>query len=364
MDKQISVLFLMGSSGVGGVERVSVVLANEFVARGVQVAFSAFHFEEKNLIGDLDPRVQVIHLKDGWLTAANRKTFRRILIERNVTHVINQWCVPFGVTLFCRLAARGLAVRHIAVRHGSPDVNKRILESSGARLIFWKIVSHMNMRLVYEFNDVFVLLSASFESVLKKTILRCRAPKARVIQNPVTISPRCANKEKIILYVGRLEEQQKRFSRVLEVWRGFSRRNSEWRLEVVGDGPDRVAYENAAKGLERIFFRGVQDPVPYYAKSPILLLISEIEGFPLVVLEAMSCSCYPVMLGSFSAAYDVKDACKVILPPYCPKDFVDELESLVEDKEGLLGKRMRAFERAKDYSVGPIVDKWMNLLEE
>lgn len=65
----------------------------------------------------------------------------------------------------------------------------------------------------------------------------------------------------------------------------------DWRLRLVGDGPDRPAVEGliAQYGLSaRVELLGVRSNVAeLLAESHVGLLISKQEGFPLVVLEAM-----------------------------------------------------------------------------
>ncbi|WIG69272.1 glycosyltransferase [Photobacterium damselae] len=69
-------------------------------------------------------------------------------------------------------------------------------------------------------------------------------------------------------------------------------------LTIVGDGPDLEKLKLKAKQLNvdhRIKFVGFSDdPSSYYLNHDLLLMLSENEAFPLVVLEAMARSC-PVL---------------------------------------------------------------------
>jgi len=365
MENNKSVLFLMGGCGIGGVERVSIVLANEFASRGIFVAFCAFEFEEANLLSDLDKRVRVVELTDNWLSAANCDKLRQILIENKVTHIINQWCVPFKVTRFCRKAARGLNIKLYAVHHNLPTTNKKIQDSTGLRRAIWKLITAINLRLVYEFSDAYVLLSESFVDIFKRFIWKRHASKIRVITNPLTMTTVVRKKEKVILYVGRLEETQKRFSRVLGIWRELSKQLPDWTMEVVGDGPDRARYEAEARDVERIKFMGFQNPAEFYARAQLLLLTSDFEGFALVLVEAMASKCVPVVLGSYPAAYDiVRGGGMIIDMPYRQEAFVSAVLDLVKNPERLTKMQEREKEISDEYGVKPIADKWMKLFEE
>ena len=49
------------------------------------------------------------------------------------------------------------------------------------------------------------------------------------------------------------------------------------------------------------------DPYPYYRACEIFISLSELEGFPLALIEAMSCGC-PVVMNAYSEAiYEIID---------------------------------------------------------
>ena len=100
---------------------------------------------------------------------------------------------------------------------------------------------------------------------------------------------------------------QKRVLRILQTWALLEQRYPDWRLTIVGDGPDRVNLENQVfeSQLENVSFEGFQNPRGYYERASILLLTSEFEGFPLVLPECMSFGVVPAVYGSYSAVYDI-----------------------------------------------------------
>lgn len=98
---------------------------------------------------------------------------------------------------------------------------------------------------------------------------------------------------RVILCVGRLHDEQKRFSDVI---RALATLPEQWRLQVAGNGPDRARLERLSDEL------GVRDRVQYlgfvsddttlrdlYRQVGVVALPSSYEGLPMVLLEAMSC---------------------------------------------------------------------------
>lgn len=94
-----------------------------------------------------------------------------------------------------------------------------------------------------------------------------------------------------LLFVGRLDETQKRLSRLLEGMRLACMQREDLRLLIVGDGPDRADCERRVRELglcDRVRFFGAQvNPYPYFSAADALVLTSDYEGFPVVYYEAM-----------------------------------------------------------------------------
>jgi glycosyltransferase involved in cell wall biosynthesis len=91
-----------------------------------------------------------------------------------------------------------------------------------------------------------------------------------------------------ICIVGRLF-RRKRVDTLIKAASGLP--ESNWRIDVVGEGEERTVLERLAQeeGIaERVFFHGWQtNPYPFIASAGISVLCSEFEGFPNTVLEAM-----------------------------------------------------------------------------
>ena len=139
-----------------------------------------------------------------------------------------------------------------------------------------------------------------------------------------------------------------------------------WRLEVVGDGPDRAAYEASLAGVPRVAFHGFQNPAPFYAKAKILVMTSDFEGFPLVLVEAMSAGCVPVVLDSFAAVHDIIDGTNgngVLVPtPFDERRFAASVDALMRAAPRLAALSAAAHATSRNFSVASIVDKWETLM--
>ena len=369
MAKEKSILYFMGTWAVGGVERVTAELANEWIRRGWRVSVFAFTMENDLLRKDLSDKVTFVVPNAGVMTDASAAALRRVIVEQKVAYVVNDWCLPFKTTRFLRRVCKGLDVRQIACLHNVPNHNARI---AGARnplvRALYRVASQANMFLAYLFCDRYVVLSESFKPIFRRFACVPFARRLDAIGNPLTIHCDAApqeEKENVLLYVGRLEEKQKKFSRVAAMWKNeLADALPDWRLEVVGDGPDRAAYEASLAGVPRVVFHGFQNPAPFYAKAKILVMTSDFEGFPLVLVEAMSAGCVPVVLDSFAAVHDIIDGANgVLVPaPFDESRFAASVDALMRAAPRLASLSAAARATSRNFSVASIVDKWETLL--
>jgi len=112
---------------------------------------------------------------------------------------------------------------------------------------------------------------------------------------PVTLLRSLGLDGKVVaLFVGGLEAR-KNLAFLLDTWVEVTRERPDVRLVVAGSGPHLARLQRQARrlGLERhVLFTGhlpEEDKVAYYRAADLLVFPSLMEGFGLVVVEAMSC---------------------------------------------------------------------------
>lgn len=323
----MNLLFLMKAFEVGGQEVVTQTLAESFVVHGHSVGIACFNKPNPLMMSRTDRRICFYTLESFRYSTENVDKLRSILIGSHVDIVINQWGLPYIPAKVLNKAKAGLNVKVIAVYHNSPDTNARIKSVEMAldtvhnplkRLLLqcekhaFKLITSRSMRYVYNHSDLYMVLSPSFVEKFK-AFTGISHPKHLMAQtNPVTIDASGYSysqeaKQKEIIYMGRIDYNQKRVIRVIETWAMLEACFPDWRLTIVGDGPERANVERRVKELrlKHVKFEGFQKPRPYYERASILVLTSEYEGFPLVLAESMSFGVVPVVYGSYSAVYDI-----------------------------------------------------------
>lgn len=375
---------------IGGQEVVTATLAKSFVDHGHNVSIAVFNKPNPQMVARLDARVKVYTIGEFRYTESNVRKLRKILIQEKADIVINQWGLPYVPAKVLHKARRGLGIKTIAVYHNSPDSNARLkgvelaLEHTDnplkrlllfCKMFAFKQITSRSMRYVYYHSDLYMVLSPSFIDKFKN-FTGIKNPNHLVVQtNPVTIdasdyksSPE--EKQKEVLYVGRLEHNQKRVNRVIETWEFIEEHNPNWKLTIVGDGPERSNLEQISNniGLKRVSFVGFQNPNEYYKRAAVLMLTSEYEGFPLVIAECMSFGVVPIVYGSYSAVYDIIENGKngAIVEPkngkFNVQTCVNVLLGLMNNNDGLRKMSAKAMQASKQYSIEHIYEQWSNTL--
>ncbi|MBK1878218.1 glycosyltransferase family 4 protein [Pelagicoccus mobilis] len=105
-----------------------------------------------------------------------------------------------------------------------------------------------------------------------------------------------------LAYTGRLEEPDKRVSRLLEVAQNLTERSVPFRLQIIGEGRERPRLEASAERLGLapfIVFRGSLDREALFEEltnNDIILLCSAFEGTPVSIIEGMAAGNCPVVM--------------------------------------------------------------------
>lgn len=93
--------------------------------------------------------------------------------------------------------------------------------------------------------------------------------------------------DEVLLFAGRLVPM-KRLDLVLEAWSLIRKSHPKAVLVIVGEGPLEVLIQQS--GQEGIRFLGSQDDmVPFLQAADVLMMPSDSEGLPMMLLESMAC---------------------------------------------------------------------------
>lgn len=380
-----NILFVLGRyPNIGGVESITTNLSNEFVKLGNQVHIVSFEAVcSLNQMG-LNDKVKTLTLSYPVYSQSNKKELTAYISENKIEVVMNNWCLPFYVSRLINYCIRNTPCKYLAIHQNDPVTNARlknceirIEEHIGLNIvnkIQWhviNIVSRLSLKYVYHKCDRFVVLSPSFIPPLKKYIWEKNGAKISAIPEAfeTEANGNKYEKEKEIIYLGRIDYNQKRVRRIIDIWSHLESIYPEWHLTIVGDGPDMGTVKKKVinYNLKNVRFEGYQKPDKYFKRASIMLLVSEYEGFGIVLVEAQSFGCVPIALDSYSALHDiVKDDVNGIIVeyPFQINRFVSEISSLIENKEKLEKCELNAIKSVDKFRLTNVVKMWLQLFDE
>lgn len=180
----------------------------------------------------------------------------------------------------------------------------------------------------------------------------------------------CLDKEKIILFSGRLECVSKRIDRLLRIWSKVQYELKDWKLVIVGDGPHRQLLEKLAATLklERYSFEGkTYNMDEYYRRASIVCLVSQTEGWGLALTEAQAHGCIPVAFGCTSGVIDILSPNGIngfVVPPFNEDEYAKTLIKIANMEKAEQEKiRLSAINKRLQYTPDKIGKKYKDLFD-
>ena len=187
-----------------------------------------------------------------------------------------------------------------------------------------------------------------------------------VIYNPLTLIPgkMSEGNSHRFLAVGRFSHRHKGFDLLIEAFHIFAQHNSDWKLDIVGEGVEEELYKSLIQKYhleDRVFIHpftnNIQD---YYSKAQIYVLSSRWEGFGLVLVEAMAHG-LPVISSDLPTSIEIMGDFALYFKNGDIKELAQRLEDAIQlDWEKESDEALRIANR---FSINQIVEKWKQVIE-
>lgn len=389
----MNIVFLLRPWPVyGGGETVTVLLANEFVKRGlgVHVLYTKDSPKEKQC-PFIDSRI-ISQRVDDIVSNEECRSFTRseiaiakifldrYVVDNRIDVVINQWW-PVGTIKGC--PAKTIKCLHMCLfmSAGYKNLNANgldLLKKMLGKTLFTychKLSRSHQVEEYLPYVDKYLFLSPCFrEDYLRFRGIRKYSDKLDYCYNPLVINDNSeldlSSKRKKVLFVGRMYESHKRVSKILEVWKEIERDENlhEWTLELVGDGPDRLEYEVMVRswGIQRVHFHGFQQPEKYYEEASIFLMTSTFEGWGMTLLESQRHGVVPVVYDTFSSVHDIIQSKHngIIVEEGDEESYVMHLKNLMNNTALRHQMAINGFKTCKRFSVKEVADRWLMIFNQ
>ena len=144
-------------------------------------------------------------------------------------------------------------------------------------------------------------------------------------------------------------------------------RYPDWRLLVLGEGPERSRLETLAQSLgiaDRVAFPGwMAEPGESLSNADLFVMCSRYEGFPNALLEAMACRLPVISTDCLGSREIVMHEVNGLLVPVDSVDkLTDAMSKLMADEA--LRRRLAdaAFAASDHFTLQSVVNEWDGIL--
>lgn len=376
---------------LGGIERVTDILSKNLSSRGYNVFYLSGH--KSGIVKEYEFPAHIFYFPNEGLldNEENLRFYKQILVEKQIKVVINQR----GLQATFNKAYGASGVRVVSVFHSQPKAylymsiyrilahDKTLLGNIKAiikwliyPLLWFYIVHKKNRELSERYNytllhsSAVVLLSEKYVDELMSFNISSEHCPIVVIPNPNTYTfVKTSSKDKVVLYVGRLSDYDKKPMRLLESWKLIHEEFNDWKLVFVGDGDslDEMRLYVQSHKIYNVVFEGICESVEkYYEKAAIICLTSNFEGWGMSLTEGMSHGCIPITYNNFGAASDIIDdgINGYLIRPFNIKSYAKKLKKLMSNHELRDSMSREAINKVQKFSPEAIVDKWETLIRK
>lgn len=342
----------------GGTERVGIMIANALAQRGFDVTILSF-WDYGQPFFPVDERVKVDYLLKPSTEGKLYRTFvypvwklRRYIKSHGFDVFID---IDSALAYWTVWALCGLPCRHIVWDH----FNYVHAQTERRRVRALQLIrSHADRLVLLTQQDKQMYLDAGFPE-----------RQLAVINNPTPfehVAPSPRSKHRVIS-VGRLTDQ-KGCDRLISAWSRIHREVGDWRLAFVGSGErhDDLVRQTKDAGISNIdFIPTTQNVQEWYDKASIYAMASRYEGFPMVLLEAMSKGLPIVANDCLTGPRElVRDDVNGYLVADGDMDaFADKLLLLIKDCTKQDKFSRNGLSMSKTFHIRPIADEWEALID-
>ncbi|MFH1034871.1 MAG: glycosyltransferase family 4 protein [Pseudomonadota bacterium] len=351
----------------GGAERVMKLLADAWADQGHELTLITLA-EAASDFFRVDQRVRRVGLglladSPGLIPALRNNLARLRGLRRELKAARPRVIISFGdaTNVLAVLAARGLGAPVVVCEHTDPHHHQVGRLWSGLR------------RLVYPLAQAVVGVSPAAEEYVKRFV---KHRPVLTIPNPIQ-APRPQSGPPLrpwplgptVMGMGRLHPS-KGFDLLLRAFAACQAAGPQWRLVILGEGPERPRLEALALELgiaQRVHLPGqVAEPAALLRQAEFFVMSSSYEGFPMALAEAMSCGLAVVATDCSAGVRQIvrPGVDGLLVPPGEPQALAQAMLWLMQDPAGRARLAAQAPQVVERFGLKRVLEQWQCLFNQ
>ena len=366
-----NIVIVVSAMNLGGAQRVVSILCDHWSKNGYDITLVVTFTGEKNLHYQVNKDVTLKYLTNSPFFPKNKviNLIWKLFDLRKLIKDIN----PDVIISFLTRVNVGSALSTIGIK-SSLIICERTWTpfATLSKNFYWmyRLLFRGVSKIIVQTEESKVWLSQNFPS-----------SEVAVIPNPVVYplplhNERSVNPDnfilqpkKIILASGRLH-RFKQFDLLIRAFSKIKDKFPDWDLVILGDGEEKAALSRILLDLslgDRVHLLGsVGNIADWYKRADLFVLSSMAEGFPNVLLEAMTYGVPSISFDCDTGPRDmIRDGVNGILvdPKEKESGIVNALNMMINDEKLRLDIANNSVLLRDKYSVSNIMKKWDNVLD-
>ncbi len=358
---------------LGGAQRVVHLLADGFHRRGHEVtAVGVTPYEPAHpMPGGFDRRVLMpdVWPKKSAQTERIRANLRATAVSQLVELLRTNGHEP-GVIVTAQVWSMEILADALAVLNPAARARWKVIGQYHGS--FAAAASGRDLaRVLRSYQDVSIFTALSDEDAAAFTAAGLR--NVRSMPNPLAFWPTQPAElsagepvhEPTLTYLGRLSEE-KGVDLLIDAWSLLADRHPNWRLRIVGDGPQAAQLRDQASvlaGAERIdWLQPTADPASVLLDSDLVAVPSRTEGLPLVIAEAGACGVPVVATDCSSGVRQLVGTWGRLAPREDSRALASVLDAAMSEPAWRREAGARARQEMERYRLDVVLDAWEALI--
>lgn len=366
-----NIVIVVSAMNMGGAQRVVSILSDHWANNGYVVTLISTFTEKRKSHFQINKNVTLKYLTDSPIFSKKNPLnllWKLICLRREIKSQNPDVVISFlaRVNVATALSTIGIKSSLIICERTWPpfaSLNKKFLW-------IYRVLFKRAKQIIVQTQKSKAWMIKNFPDTNVKVIPNpIIYPVPVYMEQSVSLNALILQNRKVILASGRMVKF-KQFDILIKAFYEIKDKYQDWDLVILGDGEQKDSLNNLIfelKITDRVYFPGkVGNISEWYERADLFVMSSSVEGFPNVLLEAMSYGVPSISFDCDTGPRDmIQDGFNGILVDPIEKEagLVNAMKKMIDDEEFRNDIANNSINMRDKYSVSNIMQKWNNILD-